>query len=131
MVIDEGSFGPRQVRGVRDGGVGKKIIVYGLFKRGGKVYTQVVPNVMRETVRQIVQAKGEPDSTIYSDCWKSHNGLVDWGYKRHYRVNHGQKECEFRYNMLYGDMYHELLKLLRKMPGLSYSSLDPEQYFSA
>ena len=90
--IDESYFGPRRVRGVRGRGAGKKVIVFGLLKRQGKVYTQIVPNVSRETLRQIVQMKVEPDSTIYSDGWRSYDGLVDWGYKRHYRVNHGQNE---------------------------------------
>jgi transposase len=151
--IDESYFGPRRVRGVRGRGAGKKIIVFGLLKRGGKVYTQVVKNVTRGTLKQVVQARVEPDSTIYSDGWRSYDGLVDWGYKKHYRVNHSDnefargrshingienfwgvakvrlaklrglrqeyfylhlKECEFRYNMRNEDMYHELLKLLRK-----------------
>ena len=90
--IDESYFGPRRVRGVRGRGAGKKIIVFGLLKRGGKVYTQIVPNVTRNTLKQIVQAKVEPDSTIYSDGWKSYDGLVDWGYKKHYRVHHGANE---------------------------------------
>ncbi len=158
--LDESYFGPRRVRGVRGRGAGRKVIVFGLLKRvengEAKVYTQIVPNVSRSTLKQIVQAKVEPDSTIYSDGWRSYDGLVDWGYKRHYRVNHGKnefvsntnprnhingienfwgiakvrltklrglrkdhfnlhlKECEFRYNMRHEDMYHELLKLLRK-----------------
>lgn len=62
------------------------------LKRGGKVYTQVVKNVTRDTLKQIVQARVEPDSTIYSDGWRSYDGLVDWGYKRHYRVNHSANE---------------------------------------
>lgn len=90
--IDESYFGPRRVRGRRGRGAGKKVIVFGLLKRQGKVYTQIVPNVSRETLKQIVQAKVEPDSTIYSDGWRSYDGLVDWGYKRHYRVNHGANE---------------------------------------
>lgn len=90
--IDESYFGPRRVRGVRGRGAGRKVIVFGLLKRNGKVYTQIVPNVSRETLKQIVQAKIEPDSTIYSDGWRSYDGLVDWGYKRHYRVNHGNNE---------------------------------------
>jgi len=90
--LDESYFGPRRVRGRRGRGAGKKVIVFGLLKRQGKVYTQIVPNASRETLKQIVQAKVEPDSTIYSDGWRSYDGLVDWGYKKHYRVNHGQNE---------------------------------------
>lgn len=96
--IDESYFGPRRVRGVRGRGAGKKVIVFGLLKRNGKVYTQIVPNVSRETLKQIVQSKVELDSTIYSDGWKSYDGLVDWGYKRHYRVNHGNNEFVNRNN---------------------------------
>jgi transposase-like protein len=29
------------------------------------------------------------DSVIHSDGWRGCNGLVDVGYARHYRVNHG------------------------------------------
>jgi len=90
--LDESYFGPRRVRGRRGRGAGKKTIVFGLLKRQGKVYTQIVPNASRETLKQIVQAKVEPDSTIYSDGWRSYDGLVDWGYKKHYRVHHGQNE---------------------------------------
>ena len=90
--IDESYFGARRVRGVRGRGAGRKVIVFGLLKRHGKVYTQIVPNVSRETLKQIVQAHVEPDSTIYSDGWRSYDGLVDWGYKKHYRVNHGNNE---------------------------------------
>jgi transposase-like protein len=90
--IDESYFGSRRVGGVRGRGAGRKTIVFGLLKREGKVYTQIVPNVSRETLEQIVQAKVAPDSTIYSDGWRSYDGLVDWGYKRHYRVNHGANE---------------------------------------
>lgn len=90
--LDESYFGARRVRGVRGRGARGKTIVFGLLKRQGKVYTQIVSDVSRATLKQIVQSKVEPDSTIYSDGWKSYDGLVDWGYKRHYRVNHGQNE---------------------------------------
>ena len=58
--IDESYFGPRRVRGVRGRGAGKKIVVFGLLKRGGHVYTQVVPNVTRDTLKRIVQAQVQP-----------------------------------------------------------------------
>ena len=42
--IDESYFGPRRVRGKKGRGAGKKIVVFGVLKRQGKVYTQIVPN---------------------------------------------------------------------------------------
>ena len=32
------------------------------------------------------------DSVIHSDSWKSYNGLVDLGYRKHYRLDHSKKE---------------------------------------
>ena len=31
-------------------------------------------------------------SLIHTNGWRGYNGLVDVGYKRHYRVNHGKSE---------------------------------------
>jgi hypothetical protein len=32
------------------------------------------------------------DSVIHSDGWKGYNGIVDFGYKKHFRVHHGKNE---------------------------------------
>ena len=32
------------------------------------------------------------DTVIHSDSWRGYNGLVDLGYKKHLRVNHGNDE---------------------------------------
>jgi hypothetical protein len=32
------------------------------------------------------------DSVIYSDGWRGYNGLVDVGYGKHLRVDHGANE---------------------------------------
>ena len=44
--IDESYFGARRVRGVRGRGAHGKHIVFGLIKRGGKVYTQIVKKLL-------------------------------------------------------------------------------------
>jgi len=31
-----------------------------------------------------------PGSIIHSDGWRGYNGLVDMGYKKHFRVHHGE-----------------------------------------
>ncbi len=41
--IDESYFGGRRIRGKRGRGAFKKVPVFGLLKRQGKVYTQIVP----------------------------------------------------------------------------------------
>jgi transposase-like protein len=41
--VDESYFGPQRVRGRRGRGAGRKIIVLGLLKREGRVFTQIIP----------------------------------------------------------------------------------------
>ena len=95
---DESCFGTRRVRCVRGRGVRGETIVFGLLKRGGKVYTRIVPDVTRRTLMQVIEGKVSKDSTMYTDGFASYDGLVDWGYKHHYRVSHGENEFVERGN---------------------------------
>ena len=90
--VEESYFGPRRVRGKKGRGAGRKIVVFGMLKRRSKVYTQIVPNASRIALKQVIEERIEPQSTVYSDGWKAYDGLVDWGYQKHYRVNHGAGE---------------------------------------
>ncbi len=90
--MDESYFGAHRVRGKRGRGAKGKTIVFGLLKRGGKVYTQIVPDVSRKTLMQVIDGKVEKEAVMYTDGFRSYDGLVDWGYKHHYRVNHGENE---------------------------------------
>ncbi len=90
--VDESYFGPRRVKGKRGRGAGHKTIVFGLVKRHGKVYTEIVPDCSKSTLQSIIRGKVEIDSVIYSDKWHGYDGLVDVGYDKHYRVDHGKDE---------------------------------------
>lgn len=90
--IDESYFGTRRVRGIRGRGAKGKHIVFGLIKRGGKVYTQVVKNCSQSTLMPIIERKVDKDATVYTDGFKTYDGLVNFGYKKHYRVKHGNNE---------------------------------------
>ena len=83
---DESYFGGRR-RGPRGRGAAGKVPVFGLLKRNGKVYTRVVEDVSRKTLRQIIRTKVVPESVIYTDSFRSYDGLVLDGFK-HYRINH-------------------------------------------
>lgn len=85
--VDESYFGAKRVRGKRGRGAGEKIPVVGLLKRGGNVYTQVVEDCSRAELRPVIRGKVVEDSTIYTDGWRSYDGLVVDGYK-HYRIRH-------------------------------------------
>ena len=86
--VDESYFGARRVRGKRGRGAGSKTIVFGIYKRNGKVYTEIVPNAAKKTLQNIIRGKVSLDSVIHSDGWRGYNGLVDVGYSKHFRVNH-------------------------------------------
>ena len=100
--IDESYFGPRRVRGKKRRGAGKKIVVFGAVKRSGKVCTQIVPNASRAALKQVIQERIDPDSTVYSDGWRSYDALIDWGYKKHYRINHSANEFAVGHNHING-----------------------------
>lgn len=91
--IDESYFGAKRIRGKRGRGAGGKTPVFGMLKRDGNVYTQVVTNCKAKTLIPIIREFSElQESTIYSDSWKAYDGLVDYGAKEHYRVKHSQSE---------------------------------------
>ena len=90
--VDESYFGPKRIKGKRGRGAGDKIIVFGLFKRNDKVYTEIVPDATKKTLQAIIRGRVELSSVIHSDTWGAYNGLVDVGYKKHYRVKHSDNE---------------------------------------
>ena len=90
--VDESYFGARRVKGKRGRGAQGKTIAFGIYKRNGKVYTQIVPNVTKATLQAIIKGKVTLDSVVHSDYWRAYNGLVDVGYMKHYRVNHTNDE---------------------------------------
>jgi len=90
--VDESYFGPRRIKGERGRGAGSKTIIFGLFKRNGKMYAEIVSDCKSRTLSQIISGLAEIESVIYSDGWRGYDGLVDLGYKKHFRVNHTDNE---------------------------------------
>jgi len=92
LELDESYFGARRVRGIRGRGARGKIPVFGMLKRGDKVYTQIVKNCSMNELMPIIEGKADKGSVIYTDGFKTYDGLADYGYKKHYRVKHGENE---------------------------------------
>ena len=90
--VDECYFGARRVRGKRGRGASGKTPVFGLLKRSGKVYTEIVPDCSKATLQAIIRGRIAPETVIHSDGWRGYDGLVDVGYAKHYRVHHGKNE---------------------------------------
>ena len=90
--MDESYFGARRVRGLRGRGAQGKTIVFGLKKREGKVYTQVIRNCTKTEILPLISSKISKQTIVFTDGFKTYDSLVDLGYKRHYRVHHGKNE---------------------------------------
>ena len=69
--IDECYFGSRRVRGfhgkLRRGRGTRKQPVFGILKRNGRVYTEIVPNCTKDILQAIIGGKVDKSTTIYSD----------------------------------------------------------------
>ena len=90
--VDESYFGPHRIRGKRGRGAGGKTIVFGIFKRGDKVFTEIVPDASKASLLKVIRGHVSIDSIIHTDGWRGYNGLVDVGYAKHFRVLHGENE---------------------------------------
>ena len=90
--IDESYFGARRIKGQRGRGARGKTIVFGIFRRNGKVFTEIVPDCKRKTLQAVIRGRVNLNSVIHSDGWRGYHGLVDLGYKKHFRVNHLENE---------------------------------------
>jgi transposase len=72
--VDESYFGGKR-KGKRGRGAAGKIPVFGLLKRGDKVYTKIIPDTSSATLMPIIERKIVPDSIVYSDSWRGYNVL--------------------------------------------------------
>ena len=90
--IDESYFGAKRIRGKRGRGSYGKTIVFGLKKRKGGVYTQVIRNCSKTEILRLINSKIGKKTVVFTDGFKTYDSLVDLGYKRHYRVHHGKNE---------------------------------------
>ena len=89
---DEAYFGARRVRGKPGRGAGGKTPVLGLRKRQGRVYAEVVPNCSKAVLQQVIRGRVPLESVVHTDSRAGYDGLVDVGYRKHYRVRHAAGE---------------------------------------
>ena len=84
--VDESYFGGKR-KSKRGRGAAGKIPVFGLLRRGGKVYTKIIQDASAATLMSIIERKVVPDSIVYSDGWKGDN-ILDVLAFHHLRINH-------------------------------------------
>ena len=86
--VDESYFGGTR-KGKRGRGAAGKVPVFGLLKRGGKVYTKIIADASSQTLMPIIAHKVIPDSIVYSNSWRGYN-VLDVSDFKHYRINHSK-----------------------------------------
>ena len=121
--LDESYFGGAR-KGKRGRGAAGKVAVFGILKRGGKVYTQIIIDAKTDTLMPIIRQKIEPDSIVYTDCWRAYNAL-DVSEFKHYRINHSQLFAK-KNNHINGieNFWNQAKRHLRKFNGV------PRQHFN-
>jgi len=120
--VDESYFGGQR-KGKRGRGAAGKVPVFGLLKRGGKVYTKIIPDAKSSTLMPIIQNKVKPDSIVYTDCWRGYN-VLDVSEFKHYRINHS-KLFAHKHNHINGieNFWNQAKRHMRKFNGV------PKEHF--
>ena len=115
--VDESYFGGRR-EGKRGRGAAGKVPVFGLLKRGGKVYARVIPDVKSRTLQPILEKKIVPDSIVYSDTLSSYDVLDVAGFK-HLRIHHSRLFSEDK-NHINGieNFWNQAKRHLRRFNGI-------------
>src|SRR5580700_3032649 len=87
--IDESYFGGRR-KGKRGRGAGGKVAVFGILKRKGQVYAQMIAHCGHADIVPILRRKVVPASVVYSDSWHGYDNLFVEGYC-HQRIDHASE----------------------------------------
>lgn len=115
--LDESYFGGVR-KGKRGRGAAGKIVVFGILKRGGKVFTIVVNDTKTKTLMPIITKKVAPDSIVYTDSYRSYQAL-DVSDFCHKRINHSKLFAKGR-NHINGieNFWNQSKRILRKYNGI-------------
>ena len=115
--VDESYFGGVR-KGKRGRGAAGKVPVFGLLKRGGRVYEKVIPDTKGHTLKSIIDQRVVPDSIVYSDHYRSYNVLDVSGFK-HFRINHSERFAD-KQNHINGieNFWNQAKRHLRRFNGI-------------
>ena len=119
--LDESYFGGRR-KGRRGRGAAGKVVVFGILKSNGRVYTVVVDNAKSESLLPVIRKKIMPDSIVYTDSLSSYNKL-DVSNFIHHRINHSKVFAESQ-NHINGieNFWNQAKRVLRKYNGIDRKS---------
>lgn len=107
---------------VNESGAAGKVVVFGILKRGGKVFTKVVNDTKTATLMPLITQKIAPDSIVYTDGYSSYNAL-DVSDFHHQRINHSALFAHGK-NHINGieNFWNQAKRVLRKYNGIPKQS---------
>jgi len=119
--IDESYFGGVR-KGKRGRGAAGKVVVFGMLKRHGKVYTVIVPDTSERTLIPEIVKKIKLHSIVYTDSYKSYNALDVSGF-HHHRINHSEIFAEKKNHInSIENFWNQAKRVLRKYNGIDRNS---------
>ena len=120
--VDESYFGGAR-KGKRGRGAAGKVPVFGLLKRGGKLYTAMIPNARTAPLMPIMERTILPDSIVYTDGFSSYDAL-DVSDFHQVRINHSERFADQR-NHINGieNFWNQAKRHMRKFNGI------PKEHF--
>jgi transposase len=115
--LDESYFGGHR-KGKRGRGAAGKVPVFGILKRGGKVYAKVISDVKTATLLPIIERRIAPDSIVYTDSLHSYD-VLDVSEFKHFRINHSKLFAD-KHNHINGieNFWNQAKRNLRKYNGI-------------
>jgi len=122
--LDESYFGGHR-KGKRGRGAAGKVVVFGILKRKGKVYTVVVNDTKTRTLMPLISRKIKPDSIVYTDSYSSYD-VLDVSDFKHYQVNHSPHFIDERNRQNHiktqENFWNQAKRILRKYNGINRQS---------
>ena len=115
--VDESYFGGVR-KGKRGRGAAGKVPVFGILKRRGKVYAEVIEDTKSKTLMKVIEKKIVPDSIVYTDSYRSYN-VLDVSEFRHHRINHAKSFAD-KENHINGieNFWNQAKRHMRKFNGI-------------
>ncbi len=119
--VDESYFGGAR-KGKRGRVAAGKVPVFGLLKRGGKVYTVMIPKARTATLMPIMERMILLDGVVYTDGFSSYDALNVSDF-HHVRINHSERFVDER-NHIYGieNFWNQAKRHLRRFHGVPKQS---------
>jgi transposase len=120
--VDESYFGGTR-KGIRGRGAAGKVPVFGILKRGGRVYTKIIPDIRSATLMRILEDKIVPDSIVFTDSLYTYN-VLDVSAFHHVRISRSERFVEGR-NHINGieNFWNQAKRHLRRFNGI------PKEHF--